>query len=102
MGSEATTSNEQKGSAVPCQPIVRRAVLQGDRVQAMYDGEWFSGVLQSLEGLTAHVQCDIDEPGVLTTVPLFHVRLQQFEAAPVAYKVNDAGGQPKAQAQPQA
>jgi len=49
-------------------------VSEGDRVEVRYDGKWFSGVVQRVEGNIANVQCDADEPGLITIVPLLHVR----------------------------
>ena len=50
-------------------------VVAGDRVEVEYEGHWFSGTLQSLEGEVANVKCDVDSPGVITVAPLASVRL---------------------------
>lgn len=49
-------------------------VSAGDQVEVEYDGEWFSGVLQLVEGEVAHVQCDVDPPHLVTLAPLRNVR----------------------------
>lgn len=46
----------------------------GERVEVQYNGSWFQGVLQATQGEVAHVQCDVDESGVITVAPLESVR----------------------------
>jgi len=46
----------------------------GDRVEVEYEGNWFTGTLQSVEGDVANVKCDVDPPGVVTVAPLTSVR----------------------------
>lgn len=50
------------------------AARPGDRVEVEFEGEWFSGVLEWIEGDLANVKCDVDDPGVITTAPLASVR----------------------------
>eukprot|EP00928_Gymnodinium_smaydae_P019396 TRINITY_DN17432_c0_g1_i1.p1 TRINITY_DN17432_c0_g1~~TRINITY_DN17432_c0_g1_i1.p1 ORF type:complete len:406 (+),score=93.04 TRINITY_DN17432_c0_g1_i1:90-1220(+) len=78
--SSCSGAHGRRRAPAPPKPIVRRAVAEGDRVEALYDGEWYTGVLRSIEGTMANVQCDVDLPGVMTTVPLFRVRLVQLLA----------------------
>jgi len=46
----------------------------GDHVEVEFEGEWFSGVLQGVEGDVAHVKCDVDEPSVITLAHVSSVR----------------------------
>eukprot|EP00929_Paragymnodinium_shiwhaense_P040565 TRINITY_DN21169_c0_g1_i1.p1 TRINITY_DN21169_c0_g1~~TRINITY_DN21169_c0_g1_i1.p1 ORF type:complete len:491 (+),score=84.82 TRINITY_DN21169_c0_g1_i1:139-1611(+) len=57
-------------------PVVLSTVSMspGDSVQVEYEGEWFSGVLESINGELAHVKCDVDEPGVITVAHISNVR----------------------------
>lgn len=48
---------------------------RGDRVEVEYQGRWFAGVLQWVDGDVANVKCDVDSPGVMTVAPLTNVRL---------------------------
>lgn len=48
--------------------------ISGDRVEVEYEGHWFTGTLQSVEGEIANVKCDVDSPGVITVAPLTSVR----------------------------
>mmetsp|Transcript_755 Transcript_755/g.1807 ORF Transcript_755/g.1807 Transcript_755/m.1807 type:complete len:329 (-) Transcript_755:539-1525(-) len=52
----------------------RASVSMGDRVEVEFEGQWFSGVLQWVDGDTANVKCDVDSPGVITFAPLTSVR----------------------------
>jgi len=63
---------------------VRLAVEKGNRVEAFYSGQWYAGKLKSVDDTTATVQCDVDDIGVLTVVPVYRVRLVQLKATPVA------------------
>lgn len=54
----------------------------GDRVEVYYEGEWFLGVVQKIEGDMASVQCDADPPGLMTLAPL--VTLRRIEACTAA------------------
>lgn len=49
-------------------------IAEGDRVEVEYQGQWFAGVLQSVQGGMANVKCDVDSPGVITIAPLTNVR----------------------------
>mmetsp|Transcript_34871 Transcript_34871/g.76081 ORF Transcript_34871/g.76081 Transcript_34871/m.76081 type:complete len:428 (-) Transcript_34871:152-1435(-) len=49
-------------------------IVLGDHVEVEFEGEWFSGVLQGVEGDIAHVKCDVDEPMVITLAPLSNIR----------------------------
>jgi len=53
---------------------LRTDMSSGDRVEVEYDGRWFSGVLQWVDGDIANVKCDVDLPGVITVAPLTSVR----------------------------
>jgi len=64
-------------------PNVRRRVEVGNRVEAFYSGQWHTGELKSVNGAMASVQCDVDDEGVLTVVPVFRVRLIQLKATPM-------------------
>lgn len=47
----------------------------GDRVEVEYEGDWYVGVLHSIDAAgKASVKCDVDEPGVLTIAPLQRVK----------------------------
>jgi len=47
----------------------------GDRVEVEYEGRWYAGTLQTVNGAgKASVKCDADAPGVLTVTALCHVR----------------------------
>lgn len=47
----------------------------GDRVEVEYDGQWFIGVLHSIDASgKGSVKCDVDDPGVLTLAPLSSLR----------------------------
>lgn len=59
-------------SAVPA--VDRPHVSTGDRVEVEYEGQWFSGVIQWVDGDVANVKCDVDSPGVITVAPLTSVR----------------------------
>eukprot|EP00930_Biecheleria_cincta_P063618 TRINITY_DN4915_c0_g1_i2.p1 TRINITY_DN4915_c0_g1~~TRINITY_DN4915_c0_g1_i2.p1 ORF type:complete len:371 (-),score=67.25 TRINITY_DN4915_c0_g1_i2:51-1163(-) len=63
--------------------ICPHAPRLGERVQVNYEGTWYTGQLQAVDGNgLASVRCDADEPGVLTVTPLSHVRrLGSQEAA---------------------
>lgn len=49
-------------------------VAVGDRVEVECNGKWFAGVLCSIDGGLAGVQCDVQLPGVHTTAPLSKLR----------------------------
>lgn len=67
-------------SPPPCPPVApprpppQCALAIGDRVEVEYQGHWFTGVLQDVDGGEASVRCDVDSPGVLTVAPLTSVR----------------------------
>jgi len=46
----------------------------GDRVEVQWEGEWFAGALQWVQGDIATVKCDVDEPGVTTDACITLVR----------------------------
>ncbi|CAE7480295.1 RPL3 [Symbiodinium pilosum] len=46
----------------------------GDRVEVEYEGHWFTGTLQSVDGDIVNVVCDVDSPGVITVAPITAVR----------------------------
>lgn len=62
----------------PCSPASATAsspqVSTGDRVEVEYEGQWFTGVIQWVDGDIANVKCDVDSPGVITVAPLTSVR----------------------------
>lgn len=73
--SQASSSN----SSCPTNSSLQAArlalsVSTGDRVEVEFEGEWFPGVLQWVDGEFANVKCDVDSPGVLTVAPLDCVR----------------------------
>lgn len=53
----------------------RQNISMGSRVEVEYQGQWFAGVLQWVDGDIANVKCDVDSPGVITVAPLTNVRL---------------------------
>jgi hypothetical protein len=57
-------------------------VSEGDRVEVKFDGQWFSGVVQRVQGNVAKVQCDADTPGTITIAPLLLVRPAQSMGQP--------------------
>jgi len=64
-------------------PVARCTVRKGDRVEALYEGQWFPGTLTLVTGDKCCVQCDCDEPGVYTGVSFAEVRLTQLVAMPI-------------------
>mmetsp|Transcript_62800 Transcript_62800/g.141857 ORF Transcript_62800/g.141857 Transcript_62800/m.141857 type:complete len:322 (-) Transcript_62800:221-1186(-) len=52
----------------------RPQVSTGDRVEVEYEGQWFAGVIEWVDGDIANVKCDVDSPGVITVAPLTNVR----------------------------
>jgi len=66
----------QASPAVP--PVTPKswdAPRVGDRVEVEYEGRWYAGTLQTVNGAgKATVKCDADAPGVLTVTALCHVR----------------------------
>jgi len=73
----------QASPAVP--PVTPRswdAPRVGDRVEVEYEGRWYAGTLQTVNGAgKASVKCDADAPGVLTVTALCHVRRAAAAAA---------------------
>lgn len=61
-------------ASITANDVTRPAVCIGDRVEVEFEGEWFSGVLQAVDGDLASVKCDVDEPAVITVAPLASVR----------------------------
>jgi len=50
-------------------------IPMGARVEVNYRGEWFTGVLDNVDGDGyAHVRCDADAPGTVTYAPIQNVR----------------------------
>lgn len=62
----------------PSTSSVSSSLSTGDHVEVKYKGSWFRGVLQDLQGGVAHVNCDVDESGVITVAPIDSVRLVDF------------------------
>jgi len=66
----------QASPAMP--PVTPRswdAPRVGERVEVEYEGRWYAGTLQTVNGAgKASVKCDADAPGVLTVTALCHVR----------------------------
>eukprot|EP00438_Fugacium_kawagutii_P000126 Skav218740 [mRNA] locus=scaffold1346:923797:932486:+ [translate_table: standard] len=61
----------------PMPPLGRSVETRGrnqERVEVEYEGNWFTGTLQSVEGDVANVKCDVDPAGVVTVAPLTSVR----------------------------
>lgn len=54
-------------------------VSKGDSVEVQYQGQWFSGVLQGVQGEFALVSCDADDPDIITVAPLRKVRAASYE-----------------------
>jgi len=52
---------------------------KGDSVEVQYQGEWFTGVLQGVQGEFALVSCDVDDPDIITVAPLRKVRAAAFD-----------------------
>lgn len=50
------------------------SISMGDRVEVEYEGHWFSGVLERVDGDLANVKCDVDSPGVVTVAPFTSIR----------------------------
>jgi len=79
---EVPASCSEEDPASSCEevtpPTSRRARAvtwtSGERVEVQYNGSWFQGILQATQGEVAHVQCDVDESGVITVAPLESVR----------------------------
>jgi len=73
-----TLSNHQADAKVvsppPFNSTLRFSVLGGDRVEVDYNGEWFVGTLQHIEGGMATIQCDVDDPDIYTIAPVVNVR----------------------------
>jgi hypothetical protein len=66
----------------PLNPAISISV--GDVVEVDYEGEWLRGTIKYLDNDDlAHVQCDCDPPGVLTTTPLNFLRLPLNSSEPV-------------------
>eukprot|EP00440_Ansanella_granifera_P005182 gb/GFBE01005621.1/.p1 GENE.gb/GFBE01005621.1/~~gb/GFBE01005621.1/.p1 ORF type:complete len:364 (+),score=63.74 gb/GFBE01005621.1/:1-1092(+) len=65
----ATQALPKVGAAVPGWPVAT-----GDRVEVEFEGQWFAGVLQWVDGDVANVKCDVDSPGIITVAPLNNVR----------------------------
>eukprot|EP00931_Biecheleriopsis_adriatica_P054046 TRINITY_DN31771_c0_g1_i1.p1 TRINITY_DN31771_c0_g1~~TRINITY_DN31771_c0_g1_i1.p1 ORF type:complete len:333 (-),score=75.47 TRINITY_DN31771_c0_g1_i1:167-1165(-) len=63
------TPKEQAQWAAPAVTLSK-----GDLVEVEYEGTWFTGVLEGVEGDMANVKCDVDGPGVITVAPLKNVR----------------------------
>lgn len=57
---------------LPAAPKFRMS--SGDQVEVRCEGKWLPGVLASIDGDAAHVQCDFGLPGSLTVAPLVNVR----------------------------
>eukprot|EP00419_Tripos_fusus_P027201 CAMPEP_0172720468 /NCGR_PEP_ID=MMETSP1074-20121228/76973_1 /TAXON_ID=2916 /ORGANISM="Ceratium fusus, Strain PA161109" /LENGTH=332 /DNA_ID=CAMNT_0013545991 /DNA_START=117 /DNA_END=1119 /DNA_ORIENTATION=+ len=70
VGTSMTNDNDG-ASVVPA--MDRPHVSTGDRVEVEYEGQWFSGVIQWVDGDIANVKCDVDSPGVITVAPLTSV-----------------------------
>eukprot|EP00930_Biecheleria_cincta_P023901 TRINITY_DN17186_c0_g1_i1.p1 TRINITY_DN17186_c0_g1~~TRINITY_DN17186_c0_g1_i1.p1 ORF type:complete len:377 (-),score=77.41 TRINITY_DN17186_c0_g1_i1:156-1229(-) len=51
-------------------------VSMGDKVEVEFEGQWFAGTLQSVEGHLANVKCDVDPGDVITLAPLSSIRRQ--------------------------
>eukprot|EP00927_Polykrikos_kofoidii_P046319 TRINITY_DN40551_c0_g1_i1.p1 TRINITY_DN40551_c0_g1~~TRINITY_DN40551_c0_g1_i1.p1 ORF type:complete len:420 (+),score=61.94 TRINITY_DN40551_c0_g1_i1:106-1365(+) len=49
-------------------------VSSGDRVEVEFEGEWFAGVLQGIDGDMARILCDVDELCVITLAHISFVR----------------------------
>mmetsp|Transcript_52796 Transcript_52796/g.98884 ORF Transcript_52796/g.98884 Transcript_52796/m.98884 type:complete len:305 (-) Transcript_52796:121-1035(-) len=56
------------------EPPLPTNITTGDRVEVEYEGHWFTGTLQSVEGDIVNVVCDVDSPGVITVAPVTAVR----------------------------
>lgn len=54
-------------------------VSKGDSVEVQYQGKWFTGVLQGVQGEFALVSCDVDDPDIITVAPLRKVRAASFD-----------------------
>jgi len=54
-------------------------VSKGDSVEVQYQGKWFSGVLQGVQGEFALVSCDVDDPDIITVAPLRKVRAASYD-----------------------
>jgi len=66
---------EGSGPALVARHHARRmSWSSGDRVEVAQNGSWLQGVLQATQGEVAHVQCDVDESGVITVAPLESIR----------------------------
>jgi len=47
----------------------------GERVEILFEGQWYTGVLQSIDKVgMASVKCDVDAPGILTVASIANVR----------------------------
>jgi hypothetical protein len=54
-------------------------VATGDNVEVHFEGQWFSGVLQGIDGEYAIVSCDVDDPDIITVAPLGKVRAASYD-----------------------
>jgi hypothetical protein len=76
-GTSRTSLELSNGSLATCgSPVSAQLhpVSKGDNVEVQFEGEWFSGVLQGVEGGFALVSCDVDDPDIITVAPLRKVR----------------------------
>jgi len=68
-------------------------VSKGDSVEVQYQGEWFSGVLQGVQGEFALVSCDVDDPDIITVAPLRKVRAASYDESEGDHGVNNSVSQ---------
>jgi len=70
----APTGPQETLDAQAVTTALRPSVAGGDRVEVDYQGQWFVGTIEWVQGDMASVKCDADEPGVFTITPIIHVR----------------------------
>jgi hypothetical protein len=68
-------------------------VTMGDNVEVHFEGQWFTGVLQGIDGEFAIVSCDVDDPDIITVAPLRKVRAASYDDNEGAHSINESVSQ---------
>jgi hypothetical protein len=76
---------------LPQPPAV--AIYEGDSVEVQYQGKWFSGKLQGIQGNFALVSCDVDDPDIITVAPLRKVRAASYDESEGDHGMNKSVSQ---------
>uniref|UniRef100_A0A6T1NII8 Uncharacterized protein n=1 Tax=Alexandrium monilatum TaxID=311494 RepID=A0A6T1NII8_9DINO len=76
------TEASPPAAALPERARAERAVFEGSRVEALYEGRWYGGTVVAVPAEDPEgrwiVQCDTDEPGVLTYAKSVSSRVEAF------------------------